>query len=295
MDPKLSLPVQVTLQDDTLVDDALGSRTWGAAPLLAWELVHTGVFAKQRVLELGAGTGLVGLAIASGAAQMADAETTVVLTDHHPTVLANLRKNLDRFTQRVTSEQVRVACLDWYQVHRQMVGPGSLDAVPAQRTSEQSIYTSADTTAQLLPTIQDDSIHTDSDPTLHDGSKFDVLVAADCIYDPIHPIWIRSVAQRYLSRDDPQQQRHRPLLHIVSPLRATHQTEIAALRATFPPVDCAGVEGGPQLRTLEECEMTGYDDFGGLVWSAAVAVEGESGVRQTGKQTRYLYLKVGWA
>jgi SAM-dependent methyltransferase len=124
----------VRLQEQVLVDDALGSRTWGAAPLLANRLLRKHLSSETercrgscgesgeemkgtlRVLELGAGTGLVGLAMARSI-RRSGISAQVYLTDYHADVLANLRDNValngwnDADVNRLVD--VQVCPLDW--------------------------------------------------------------------------------------------------------------------------------------------------------------------------------------
>lgn len=95
--------VRVDLRQVALTDDALGARTWGAATVLALRLLGTRIPAS--VLELGAGTGLVGLALAAHAPH-----AHVVLTDYHPHVLANLSYNA---AASAAAARVAVRALDW--------------------------------------------------------------------------------------------------------------------------------------------------------------------------------------
>lgn len=98
--------VSVDVREVALTNDALGARTWGAATWLTLRLLR-GTPPRTRVLELGAGTGLVGLAIAGQAA-------SVVLTDYHPDVLKNLEYNA---AQSPHASRLSVARLDWRDIY----------------------------------------------------------------------------------------------------------------------------------------------------------------------------------
>jgi predicted nicotinamide N-methyase len=83
-----------------------GLSTWTAAYVLVdWISSRREVFAQRSILELGSGTGFVGLS----AALMTQA-SSVVLTDCHPDVLHLLNDNVD--INRVQS-RVSVLELDW--------------------------------------------------------------------------------------------------------------------------------------------------------------------------------------
>lgn len=97
---------------------SVGAQTWGGAVVLAEDLASEpnrfALDTATRVLELGAGTGLVSLA----AAMVQDCmhvESTVVATDFYPAVLTNLSENISENipSSRKTSVKVLTAALDW--------------------------------------------------------------------------------------------------------------------------------------------------------------------------------------
>ncbi|KDN43894.1 hypothetical protein K437DRAFT_274750 [Tilletiaria anomala UBC 951] len=318
--PPPEAEVKVTLRDQTLVADALGGRTWGAAPLLAWELLAATTrrapggekagqsplapqptAAPRRILELGAGTGLAGLALASFLEQQHSARVAkedaaneqvmpppyeLVLTDHHPNVLANLRQNVELWMKEQQQQQQqpsrsrvagRIDCceLDWYEVYR-----ASLPTEGAPGTDAHgAAYTSRDSTAQTLPAaavLATDRAHAHEEeeaegegehgaaPTL--TGTFDTLIVADCIYDTAHPVWIRAVAARHLAKPKlasahgeqhggdertsagagPGVASTLPLMHVLSPLRQTHAGEIDKLHEVFPPAGVHSSSGGKE-------------------------------------------------
>ncbi|KAH9943964.1 putative methyltransferase-domain-containing protein [Amylocystis lapponica] len=116
-------PITVQLTDAPLDNDdftSVGAQTWHSACLLADILAaapHDFGLAldRVRVLELGAGTGLVSLT----AAQLLDARrqrATVVATDVHPAVLANLARNAAANAPTHPAVSVHIHALDWARV-----------------------------------------------------------------------------------------------------------------------------------------------------------------------------------
>ncbi|BFZ57448.1 hypothetical protein PYCC9005_004500 [Savitreella phatthalungensis] len=106
----LSNGASLTLREPGLQGDALGLKTWLTSFLLARELPE--IFSRSRdvredtrICELGAGTGLVGMAIARYFPNLA---TPILLTDYIDEILLNLRHN-------ATHNQISctVAHLDW--------------------------------------------------------------------------------------------------------------------------------------------------------------------------------------
>ncbi|KAG1894787.1 uncharacterized protein F5891DRAFT_1061624 [Suillus fuscotomentosus] len=112
---------------------SVGAQTWGGACVLAEMIVedperfgldstsHGSESRRLNVLELGAGTGLVSLVVM----KLLDAlpsfnhrEVHVVATDFHPSVLANLRSNVDAnisstHNQMISTNSMTTHFLDW--------------------------------------------------------------------------------------------------------------------------------------------------------------------------------------
>ncbi|KAI8352100.1 putative methyltransferase-domain-containing protein [Blakeslea trispora] len=86
----------------------LGFKTWGAAPMMAKKLLQENIIphlADASVLELGTGTGMVGLVCDYlGAAE-------VHVTDYHPRVLENVAYNI-----QLNQSRARVSQLDFVEV-----------------------------------------------------------------------------------------------------------------------------------------------------------------------------------
>lgn len=284
----------VKLRDGALVHDSLGTHTWGTAPLLSQLLLplEDGAGRDLKVLELGAGTGLVGLAIAQWShLHRSNSKTQVICTDHHPTVLENLAHNiaLNGWTSSDPNQDrtlvlhngnvsVSARCLDWQSVHR------------AQ--SRQISDLSQDLTSQTLPSHLVASKDSDWAQTLdveEYAGGFDLLVAADCVYDPVHPFWIRSVAEKLLrSSDDPNS--FKALLHIMVPLRPTHRQEMESVYQAFEPNQG---RNGPQLVILKEQDYQGYENFG--AWNSVVRSEsGNQSQPEGGLARTYRWFQIGW-
>jgi hypothetical protein len=117
---------EITLQihEPALVEDNLGLKTWGSAYLLATRLEEIGdkyikwpETEQRQVLELGSGTGLVGLA----AAVVWKCEAT--LTDL-PEIIPNLDGNGIRNEGIIRSlgGEIKVRALDWTIWSKSQVG-----------------------------------------------------------------------------------------------------------------------------------------------------------------------------
>ncbi|ROT37230.1 hypothetical protein SODALDRAFT_334314 [Sodiomyces alkalinus F11] len=172
-----SSPIQVHLNDglagtDSSDPDDVGLQSWGAAVILSELLCsdpsHFGLTrlptSSPRIIELGAGTGLVSLVLAHLLPRLGVTgdSTTIIATDYHPSVLANLGANVEANFPPQKDEKPHpaaplVAPLDW---------ASPLDA--------------------------------ESPPFRHLGGA-DMLVATDVVYAPEHARWLRDCASRLLA------------------------------------------------------------------------------------------------
>jgi len=161
------VPVQVVLNDAPLVDEdhtSVGLQSWASSVLLAericanpskfgLEETATARGESLRVLELGAGTGLLSITAARILARVpVRTPPLIVATDFHLDVLANLQRNVD------TNEgagDVLVRELDWSRPN--------LDDAPLDQA-------------------------------------FDVILAADVVYEPSHASLIANCATALLAR-----------------------------------------------------------------------------------------------
>ncbi|TFY52175.1 hypothetical protein EVG20_g10673, partial [Dentipellis fragilis] len=128
-------PITVELNDAPLLSEdhtSVGLQCWASSILLAERMAaDSGSFGlepdsdtgagkggrrgERRILELGAGTGLLSIATAKilerhGDSEVAAATMTIVATDFHSDVLANLQKNIDA---NFDWDPVDVQPLDW--------------------------------------------------------------------------------------------------------------------------------------------------------------------------------------
>ena len=172
------LPIRVALRDATLMHDSLGTHTWGAAPILSQLILPIPEDAPlpQRILELGAGTGLVGLALAQWIHSCRPhSGADIFATDYHPVVMQNLEHNAsingwDQSGRRQESRvRFHVRRLDWQLVHAEM----------ANHPDQHELGAAYVSTAQTIPnsTGPNDTTWEDLEIT-SPNEKFDMLIVA---------------------------------------------------------------------------------------------------------------------
>jgi len=197
--------IEIPLKDIPLENHdytSVGGQTWGGACVLAEMIVeHPARFGlgdthrgDLRILELGAGTGLVGLTVAKllQVAASGNRRATVVSTDFHPSILANLKANIDaNFPTGNDDGMITVVShfLDWA-------------AFPVSAS---------------IPDVL-------SEP-------FDIVLGADIVYEAEHAIWIKNCLKRLLRY--PSDSQTTSLFHLVIPLRSTHTFESSTIENVF--------------------------------------------------------------
>ncbi|EPS99402.1 hypothetical protein FOMPIDRAFT_1060824 [Fomitopsis schrenkii] len=239
--------VVVELNDAPLLSadhTSVGLQSWASSILLSERLcadprsfgLDVRADGRQpRVLELGAGTGLLSIMSAKilerhpepGALAPA-AYPAVVATDYHPSVLDNLRVNVDiNFPSdrpRASTTPVAVHALDW----------------------EHPVYE-----GEL-------------------SRPFDVIFAADVVYQPEHARWIRACVERLLARPDAGADGG--VFWLIVPLRIAghHQGMSDTVEEVFPKAaDVAQRPSGKgslvvlAMEDLQRCKGVGRADEGG--------------------------------
>lgn len=106
---------EVVMHDKTVNGhEDVGAQTWGAAVHLSRLICrypeHFGIRENSRLLEVGAGTGLVGIACAQMIQQLECKYTEVVLSDYLEDIIENLRKNVGNNDSMTPTSVIH---LDW--------------------------------------------------------------------------------------------------------------------------------------------------------------------------------------
>jgi predicted nicotinamide N-methyase len=162
--------IDVLIHEPSMTSDNLGLKTWAASYLLAQRLakvpLSTMITSKHiTALELGSGTGLVGIAAA------AVLGVTVYLSDL-PEIHNNLRRNVERNLDvvRHNNGKLITGVLDWSN-------PRVLELSACPGSSERTIEHKA-------------------------KLQFPLILAADTIYSSEHPKMLATVIESWLERSE---------------------------------------------------------------------------------------------
>lgn len=157
---------ELSIHEPALTGDDLGLKTWAASYMLAkrlhtLDLLRSNTEQRPKVLELGSGTGLVGLAMAGLGAD-------VVLTDML-SIHSNLARNAESNSAVISSGggSTRTGVLDWTD----------------PRTCTVYTNTSKSGACEEIKT------------------RFPLILAADSLYSPEHPRMLVDTIEAWLSHD----------------------------------------------------------------------------------------------
>lgn len=177
---------------------------------------------SQRILELGAGTGMLSIAAAKIIHALGNetsrAPTEIIATDYHTDVLANLQRNVDTNFASGSRPAVDIYPLDW------------------QHPSWEQPF----------------------------DAPFDVILAADVVYDPCHAGWIKDCVSRLLKKPSPTCPVGGVYWMIIA-LRniGRHEGLAAAVFDVFPTLDMDPEHESAGLR-LKTVEVRNLERSGGV-------------------------------
>lgn len=205
--------LNLSIHEPALSEDNLGLKTWAASFLLAQRLpllkntLLAAVESESPILELGSGTGLVGLAAA------AVFQCNALLTDL-PAIVPNLARNVltnvDVIAEHNGSAQA--AILDW-------TSPGTILPVSSVMIG--------------LDANQDP-------PPSQPKHSFTMIMAADPIYSSSHPTLLVNAIMYHLSRESGSK------VVIEIPLREAYVAERQDLKARMDQIGLALMESGEE-------------------------------------------------
>ncbi|KAJ3989647.1 hypothetical protein F5890DRAFT_1570280 [Lentinula detonsa] len=300
--------IQIELNDVPLSTDAsngdyfgsVGAQTWGGAFVLAEEIADNSIIffpndtarvdvvpeAQEpfRVLELGAGTGLVSL-VAGKVAMLnysGGRKVDIIATDYYPSVLDNLKANIEANFPSSSSSSLNITSqfLDWSSF-------SSFEITP-----------DASASASLPP---------------NNLGTFDLILGADIIYEPLHASWIRRVVENTLRKSSSNNGGSGQGLfnfHLVIPLRPSFVAESSTIEKEFRFVgdennnnnnNNNNQDGSKDdlvilSREIILCDADEDDEEADidLDGRSSVSDDSRSQVGEGGNVVRYVYYVIGW-
>ncbi|GAA5941961.1 uncharacterized protein JCM15063_004257 [Sporobolomyces koalae] len=218
-------PLLITLNDalpSHLDPTSVGLQSWGSSIILARMIaLEPGKFGvgipDQRVLELGAGTGLLSL-VWKGMSERMNIASDVIATDYHDGVLENLQKNVVSNSAAVSpapsplvspslKPTTKTSGLSTPSApgtpHSRASSSSSSSSLPVQThkldwsaVHSSRAFSAASNPRNPIPTIM---------PPPFDR-PFHTLLAADVVYGPTHAIWLKSCVEQFLIKPDAYQE-----------------------------------------------------------------------------------------
>ncbi|GAA5904222.1 uncharacterized protein JCM6883_006413 [Sporobolomyces salmoneus] len=220
-------PLMITLNDalpSHLDPTSVGLQSWGSsiilARMIALDPVKFGVgIPDQRVLELGAGTGLLSL-VWKGMSERMGIPSEVFATDYHDGVLENLQKNVVSNSAAVSPAQSPLVSPSLKPINPKSssLSSPSVPGTPHSNPSPSSSATSSSSSSLPVQTHKLDwsAVHSSRAfsaasnprnpiPTIMPppfDKPFHTLIAADVVYGPTHAIWLKSCVEQFLITPD---------------------------------------------------------------------------------------------
>jgi len=223
--PAASGAFDIRLHEPSLTEDNLGLKTWSSSFTLATRLHLLKLPSdalEGTILELGAGTGLVGLA----ASAMLQRE--VILTDLSVIEL-NLSKNIEinAGTLQTHNGSARSGVLDW-------TNPGMLRMRSSEDTPGLQLQSN---TAVTLPNIGATSVESCCSRV----ASAMIILAADPIYSPDHPKLLVGTILTWLCKHNQAR------VILAYPLREAYAPQISELRQSLQLGGLTPIEEGTEL------------------------------------------------
>ncbi|GAA5943966.1 uncharacterized protein JCM15063_006130 [Sporobolomyces koalae] len=241
---RTTTPQTVKIRNHTLLSSQTGHRTWGSAPALSRRMClnpqqffpHSALPSSQlRVLELGSGTGLVGIA-ALAILDSLERNALVTLSDGGDSldavstdgVIGNLRHNLDTYL-------------------------GGRD--PDRKGIDAEIKQFRWDDYLALPTNGEDP-NSHRPKRIRTEQPYDVILATDCVYEPQHAESLHAAVSAHLRFPSSSTSLSSPAFHLILPLRRTHASESAAVDRMFPPALSERLPGQLPPQSARAAERT---------------------------------------
>ncbi|KAJ1962570.1 hypothetical protein GGI12_002573 [Dipsacomyces acuminosporus] len=222
----------IAIHEPSFVQADVGCQTWGSAVLLARRIARGSIdISKHRAcLELGSGTGLLGLTVGRVLQSLGG---SIVMTDYLQSLLKVIKDSAD--ANGLLSDGTVVAKhLDWFEVAGQHCLARNCEQQPtgAIGGKESGVPLAAPKVNYADVTAREsgdgEGGHSAAEKMDVDSSRssFDLVVAADVLYEVEHARVIPVLADYLLASLHESSMQAVPRFIITVPLRSTHWSEI---------------------------------------------------------------------
>jgi len=223
-----SSDISIKIHSGTLLAGTTGHRTWGSAPILARRIATSPdrffpaspLSTPLRILELGSGTGLVGI-VGVSILQRLGRSATVHLTDGgeselHEVTTTQLVDNLGYNLQSYLEQHVDNCHVE----------------------------------AANFKLCWDDYLENGGGHSLDSTQRYDVILGADLVYEPQQAKSLHAAVAAHLRFPSTTSSSPPPAFHLIIPLRPTHATESNAVDTFFPTTTASTAsEKGSRMRS----------------------------------------------
>ncbi|KAI8318757.1 hypothetical protein GQ54DRAFT_299919 [Martensiomyces pterosporus] len=249
---------EIAIREPSFVQADVGCQTWGSAVLLSRRIAREsiGISGHAKCLELGSGTGLLGLTVGK---MVQKTGGSVVMTDYLPSLLKVIRESAED-NGLLSDGTVAARHLDWFEVaERAGLGKdGQRDAADG-RDEGTMVLTAprvnySDVTARGLSGAGCEQQEADGLDVASARSGFDLVVAADVLYEVEHARVIPVLADYFLATAAAGEATAiTPRFIITVPLRSTHWNEVNMFEAEIAKIS--------SLRLVSKDDASLVDDL----------------------------------
>ncbi|KAJ2486306.1 hypothetical protein IWW37_005664 [Coemansia sp. RSA 2050] len=246
----------IAVHEPSFVHADVGCKTWGAAILLARRIARQSIDISmfRRCIELGSGTGLLGLA--AGCALRGLEGASVTTTDYLPVLIQAAREGAQA-NGLLDNGAIVPMKMDWFEMAQDI-------AALAEDRGEPTRGTMSIPAASYLDAVHRDATAAGNEwegriePALggeESKGAFDLVIAADVLYEMEHCYVIALLANHLLAAAKPGagELYLAPQFIITTPLRSTHWREVAAFEAEMAAI--------PTMRLVSRDDTTRADDL----------------------------------
>ncbi|KAI7825911.1 hypothetical protein BX661DRAFT_184385 [Kickxella alabastrina] len=251
------LPGGIHIHEPSMMQADVGGQTWGSAILLARRIMRRqiNIESYKNCIELGSGTGLLGLAVGKVLQAFG---ATVAMTDYLPVLLHAIEKSA-RSNGLLKDGTVVPMHLDWFEMVADIITNKGAGAFTRETTVSVPVahYMSVDE-RQLAGCPEWHG--RDSIDFTQSKSRFDLIIAADVLYEIEQCRAIPLLVDHFLSNAPSGPAGSMPRFIVTTPLRSMRRAEITEFEGEMAKI--------PSLHLVSADDVSRADDM--IAWRSAV-------------------------